>query len=524
MATQASKPPARSLAEWQNEVISRILQVTLSEEKAQRRPEYTLLAALQAELQEEPDMPKPPTIQLAILDRVLVARLSMPPEELAPGTPTILFDYLLACWHRCAEIATGLRQRAKTFTPDVLEERLKVVAQVRELVVSYAGIILQMPDMFPQSGSVDNLGPGMLVPRLIDEDSSLPDEFLADLVKRFESDGLEEILYPLFVGLAAKAREQTILTDYSSPLRVFMRLAEHKTLLGMLHRLPNWNPAGMPARTIELATLLGPFFRLSAFPTDVAELANAYFKNAYSQPTGDFVGRINSLRGVIQNYRYTLVELTNDLVRVNVDSRQATLRYMARVAESNHKRARMHVDPRTVSTDGFMANLLFVLMALCEPFMDVKYSKIDRIDRDYYRHPSSLLNIDEETKINASKEETDAFFGETLPARNEPNFISHCFYLTAAFTHYTLHRCFSVYEKFARTITDMYQRVEQLKERANMASDAELDQITAHKFTLDAALMDPSAIQRQLRFASLMMTWLLRLVDPRHAYPHDAIT
>jgi hypothetical protein len=53
----------------------------------------------------------------------------------------------------------------------------------------------------------------------------------------------------------------------------------------------------------------------------------------------------------------------------------------------------------------------------------------------------------------------------------EPNFISHCFYLTAAFTHYTLHRCFSVYEKFIRSIDDLYQRVEELKNRVGAASD-----------------------------------------------------
>ncbi|KAI8058379.1 ubiquitin elongating factor core-domain-containing protein [Syncephalis plumigaleata] len=539
MTTQATKPPVRSLTDWQNEVISRILQVTLSEEKAKSRPEYTLLTALNAELEEEPDIPKPPSIQLAILDRVLVARLSTPPEELASGTPTVIFDYLLACWHRCVEINAGLRQRAKSFTPDVLEERLQVVASVRELVVSYTGIILQMPDMFPQSGSVDQLGPGMLVPRLMNDDHLLSDEFLSDITKRFESDGLEDIIHPLLVGLAAKAREQTILTDYTTPLRVLMRLIENKTLLGILYKLPNWNPTGIPTRTIEMVTLLGPFMRLSVFPTDVPSVSNAYFKNAYSQPAGDFVGSINSLRGVIQNYRYTLIELANHLVRVSTDSRQATLRYLANVAESNHKRAQMQVDPRIVSTDGFMMNLLSILMALCEPFMDVRYSKIDRIDRDYYRKPGTLLNIEEETKINASKEETDAFYKDALLEQTEPNFISHCFYLTGAFTHYTLHRCFSVYEKFIRSIDDLYRRVEELKNRVGVASDintrnameamltqstTNLDQMVAHKYTLDAALMDPYMLQRQLRFASLMMTWLLRLVDPQHAYPHDSIS
>ncbi|KAI9594512.1 ubiquitin elongating factor core-domain-containing protein [Syncephalis fuscata] len=428
------------------------------------------------------DSVTPITIQLDMFDRVLVARLSTPINELAPGTPTIVFDYLLACWHRCVEIGNGLRQRSKTFTPDVLQERLQVIEKLRQLIVSYAGIILQMPDMFPQTGNMESLGPGMLVPRLINEDDMLSDEFLSDLFKRFESDGLDE-----------------------------------------LHTLSNWNPKGLPARTIEVATLLGPFFRLSIFSTDVPDLGNAYFKHAYSQPGSDFMGSVNSLRGVIQHYRYTLVELTNQLVRVNADSRQDTLRYLANVVEANHKRARMQVDPRTVSSDGFMTNLNFVLIALCEPFMDIKYTKINRIDTDYYRKPGALLNIDEETKINASKEETDAYFDVTLDGSSEPNFISHSFYLTAAYMHYGLRRCFAVYEKIIRSMSDLNQQIEQIKDQSATASDANMDQMAAHKYTLDAALLDPSVLQRQLRYTSLMMTWLVRLVDPQHAYPHESI-
>jgi ubiquitin conjugation factor E4 B len=64
---------------------------------------------------------------------------------------------------------------------------------------------------------------------------------------------------------------------------------------------------------------------------------------------------------------------------VSSASRQDTLRWMADTVRANEKRAGMQVDPNTVATDGFMTNILHVLLALCEPFMDINYTKVSCI-------------------------------------------------------------------------------------------------------------------------------------------------
>lgn len=66
---------------------------------------------------------------------------------------------------------------------------------VKGLLVSYSGLILQMPDMFPQNDTTA-LGPDQLVPKLlagIDNTSGLPAEFVEELANRFASDGLETV-------------------------------------------------------------------------------------------------------------------------------------------------------------------------------------------------------------------------------------------------------------------------------------------------------------------------------------------
>lgn len=73
------------------------------------------------------------------------------------------------------------------------------------------------------------------------------------------------------------------------------------------------------------------------------------------------------------------------------------------------KRDGMQVDPRTVSSDGFMINAFSVLMDFSAPFMDASFSKIDKIDAEYFRK-SARLDIQDVTKINATGEEAKEYY------------------------------------------------------------------------------------------------------------------
>ena len=93
----------------------------------------------------------------------------------------------------------------------------------------------------------------------------------------------------------------------------------------------------------------------------------------------------------------------------------------------------MRVDFKTVSSDGFMVNVTSVLDQLCEPFMDARFGKIDRIDVDYLRR-TPRVDISDETKINADQKTADEFYSQK--ADGTSNFISEIFFLTVAAHHY----------------------------------------------------------------------------------------
>jgi ubiquitin conjugation factor E4 B len=71
-----------------------------------------------------------------------------------------------------------------------------------------------------------------------------------------------------------------------------------------------------------------------------------------------------------------LLDVINHLIRASKNARERVLDWFATALNSNHKRRAMQVDPRTVSSDGFMFNLTTCLDHLCEPFMDASFSKV----------------------------------------------------------------------------------------------------------------------------------------------------
>lgn len=125
--------------------------------------------------------------------------------------------------------------------------------------------------------------------------------------------------------------------------------------------------------------------------------------------------------------------IINNIVRSSPQAREAILSYFAHILQLNVKRAQMQVDPLTVASEGFMHNIAAILLSFCEPFMDVKASKvrclsryvkvmdvdilfmqIDKIDPTYFR-TSRRLDVTEDTKVTADKEQSDRYYNSGEP-------------------------------------------------------------------------------------------------------------
>lgn len=140
-------------------------------------------------------------------------------------------------------------------------------------------------------------------------------------------------------------------------------------------------------------------------------VAKAYFAQPSALSKEAAEASSNALRSSLGSLQGLLFSTFNNIVRSGSTHREAVLALFAHIIKLNMKRDGMQVDPRTVSSDGFMINTFSILMDFSAPFMDPSYSKMDKIDPEFFRK-SARLDIEDVTKINASGEEAKEYYHE----------------------------------------------------------------------------------------------------------------
>ncbi|KZT25406.1 hypothetical protein NEOLEDRAFT_1133784 [Neolentinus lepideus HHB14362 ss-1] len=569
-AKRPAAPLKLDLPAWEHETIRDVLRVTLDRGAADASEhELIWLKPLAEELaSEEPQQKQPRSLDAEILDRLLIARLELDPQSMSddleflpvlaslPAGQTV-FEYLVGCWKRANAARSALTK--KNYPPSETHRALTVLDKVRDLLISYAGLTLQEPEMFPQPPGRD-LGPPELVQPLLSLSSlSAPllssssprstlgpsdiELFLHDLVRRFEPDGeLESVLGPVVQHLLwheCLFRPGGIGGGDSSwrgVLGGLEALVAVKPIAVMITKMEAWNPPNATAPTIETVSLMGPLLRLGVFEREWPQIASSYFSEPEKRTRPDVETSFASLRGTLKSLQSTLFQVFNTIVRASPEARENVLQYFARVVALNRRRAGMQVEPDTVSSDAFMVNLQTILLRFAEPFMDAHYSKIDKIDPQYFAH-SNRIDLKEETRVNATSEEAGKWEEENRGDGTAPNFISDIFYLALAMNHYGYQKTIQSYDDLAKTIDDMRRHLDMLQgdtswqgtpfqaraEAAINTVKTEMSKVHMQQFAYETQLSDPELVFRSIGFTTFVSTWLIRFVDPKKKHPSPTI-
>ncbi|KAI8580706.1 hypothetical protein K450DRAFT_235570 [Umbelopsis ramanniana AG] len=534
--------------DWQNKAISKILNVTLN---AKNMEQAVYLSGLDNELYEElgDSVAKPYNITKDTLDRALVARLSIDPQELNPndaslsafGRKEILlphFEYLLQSWSRAQDIRRNLIARSKNIDAKTLQQRIAVIDSAKDLLVSYAGLVTQMPGMFPQSSETKE-GTELLKEKLlvgIDNGNGLPSEYVDAMIARFDGDGLEGIFGPPLLSISRDLTNMTILDEFLAPMRVLAQVTLYKPIASMLPLLDEFDPENAVANNIEVVSLLGPFFRLSGFPDVAPKVAESYFKNPETRTGADIESTVNTVRSTVHSIRISVHQIMNNMVRASPETRQQLINYLQHIIQLNLKRAQMRVDKTQVSSDGLLSNITQGLLNLCDPFLDFRASKIDKVEIDHI-FGSDWLNLKEETLLNAAKPESDEFYDKKLSEKKGSNFITQVFTLTLAYLHYGPIKSFSDYQEQVKACADFKQELEdyernQMNDPVNapMANiilqrgKNKLTSMESNKLAMEAMVLDKDFLSHTMRFYNFVMSWMVRLVDPKGKHPWETVS
>ena len=504
---------------WEHRTLSSIFRLTLESGKRQDHAGHKLqyVEGVRQELEEQN---APVRLNVAVLDQAILEAASK------PGRTTPL-EYLLACWKRVSKHFRALRGKGD-------EPRLEVVREARRLCMSYCIFAVTLPDMFGlEAPAVHPLvGPLLASP---DDERGLDHDFLTEIVARFPTDeSAQEAMVGAVEGLSTQLSKMTMNDDYKPYVLALRTLVRYPAIINAMTDSPRFLPSAATAANFENVTLLGPFFAISPLHSDVAT-------NCFSSPKTKDKSAVmtaqNALRMSLRAHQSDLLDIVNHIIKTNKEAREKMLDWFAASVNLNHKRRAMQVDPKAVASNGFMVNVTVCLDQLCEPFMDATFSKIDRIDVDYLRR-NPRVNIKDETKLNADQNTSDEFYANT--AEGQSNFISEVFFLALAAHHYGTEAVHTLLSQMERDLKYLEKQVAQIEaDREKFASNPmqlrmvdqalqkykdQIDKGLSLKFCTQGVLLDDLNQARSMQFMRYAIVWLLRLVDPEHAFPKKPIT
>ncbi|KAJ1950049.1 Ubiquitin conjugation factor E4, partial [Linderina macrospora] len=556
----ATPKPEKTFEEWQDDAFSNILQVTLATGNPKRAARYYLKDV--AEEMGAENIPLLITLESSF-ERVLMARLAETAQ--IPGSPGT-FEYMLSSWRSVSNVIGNLAgARGKALDPAVRDARVHALRGAQKLLVSYMGLSLQFPDMVvPAIGKPGQkvLVDGLLADPDTESQTALPRGLLDQIVQRFATDGLAEVLAPVFaeLGLRTIVRKNRTLLEpgFRKILAVLEELLSYTDICTAIPQMPTFDPEECSGRRMQTGTALGPFLSLSAFPTSDPEIISNYYLDAPDRNRGERDALHNGIRSTVQYVQGALFDVFYKLVaRSGVPARTATIQYTLRILATNALRSGIQVDRDKVIDNGFSDNLASVWLRLSEPFTrDPQLKKLDRVDADWISlratrssetTPAGLDDPQnhigtywrELTRLHADQSAADAYLQrrqqdtEDLSDKAMPGFIADCFFATADALHLGPISIISQYKDVLsklKRFQDDVERIEHMPEllppeqRASLPLamqrwKEQLKNMKREKIAMDGQVFDPRRLSNMVVFYRFAMAFLLRQVDASGQYP-----
>ena len=432
--------------------------------------------------------------------------------------------YLLDCYTR---VATEERNHPKKSSTPPLSD---VLAVLRAQCVQYSTLVLQGLVGIPQSSATHHLSMIPLLYPVLSQ--SLPRGYLHELVARTHTNpGLfNKIFTPLLQGLYLSMQQGSLVGNThrrpidaleelieircgpSSNIRPICRLITHQ-----IQFLPDIMTSAA-GRELTVTSFLGPFLSVSVFAEDQPNVAEKFFSG------NPFVDKSMNLtlQQELESTRTSLHKMLHAIL-ANSNCRDSMLTYLATLLRHNEKRAQIQTEEFSLAGDGFMLNLLSVLQML-----SVKI-KLDTIDPVYPFHPSSFVDIKNDTRLKLTSHEVAEWLKHLERTHKwvETKFPTQCWFLTLHCHHIALLPALQKYQRKLKTLRDVQKMLDDLQATEPQWKDTpfagrnkelikrckeQLKQLGKSKSCTDAGLIDPVLLRRCLHFYISVAEVLLSLL------------
>ncbi|CAR28511.1 hypothetical protein ZYGR_0S01440 [Zygosaccharomyces rouxii] len=433
------------------------------------------------------------------------------------------FAYLNSCFQRC--------QQQKRLNKNGSPSLGAVFQEIDRLVVGYGLVTLQVECFSPN-------GDFMSYVKQIVSDVDRYIDFLSQLIQRSIVEGtvmeLLEGFFPTLLRFMSQELQYFDLNDssiYNAVLTLFEMFVTFKPIAAVFTQVTGFfGDYDCKPNDFEKTTILGPILTLSPLNPNVA-LRN------YGENLERTQQQKNIIHESLQTEHKVVVErlffILDKLVRGSSTSREDIMGYFSRIVNKNHLRRGEHANQNTLASNAFMTNITLILIKFSEPFLDVSFKRIDKIDVNYFNNLNLFIDLSSETRVNSDFKEADEFYDKNKKDEDcKPNFISDCFFLTMTYLHYGIGGTLLYDEKITPQVKRLKQEIDRIK-KVSQSQDMFATFASVQLKQMEKSLKITQSIKDALqgffshRYLQLEVfdficgasVFLMRAIDPEHLFP-----
>lgn len=457
------------------------------------------------------------------VDAVLLFQLTENPDLSHP------FGYLNGCFLRCQQQKRLLKGQSSIGSFQTLFD------EIDRLVIGYGLVAFQIENFCIKgnfTAYIEQIIKG------VDNFTA----FLSQLIQRATLEGtLLDFLETFFSSLLQYLTKTLPFFDlndsatYNAVITIFEMFVSNKSVAAIFtqvsHFFANFD---CKANEFEKTTILGPLLTLSPLNPNVA-LRN------YGENLERTQQQKNIIHESLQAEHKMVIErlffIVDKILRGSLESRTNLMTYFAQIVNKNHLRRGDHANQSKLASNAFMSNISLLLIKFSQPFLDISYKKLDKIDVNYFNNLNLLIDLSEETRVNSDFREADEFHDKNRKDDDcKPNFISDCFFLTLTYLHYGLGGTLLYDERLAPQIKRLRQdidRIRNLSQSQDMFASFAAMQLRQMEKSLKATQGIRDALQGFFSHKNLQLevfdficgasTFLIRVVDPKHQFPAEPV-
>lgn len=434
------------------------------------------------------------------------------------GTPssTLPIVYLHDVYKKSFQLKRILPKKDQLY-----EQKVAIVSTIVNFCASYGLICFQIPEM------VLNNDIEKSIDTFIDRSDMSP--FLVDIInKSIELDYLLDLMSLLLPTISAKLHGLNLQRpEYSKYLSIWENLVSVKPVAAIFSQVDGFAPPD-PSKGLDFEhkTLLGSFLRLSPLAGEVAAFyfaggskSDALLELSPAQLLPLFSSAQNEMKVVFDRIWFIM----DKLIRGSPQTRQDIMKWFADLVNVSHLRTGSHAKANKLPSDGFMFNISYLLIRLSMPFLDYPmFSKLDKIDPDYFGPKNKLLSVKEDARMYASSSEADEYYSDAM--ETETNFISDCFFLALTYMEYGIGGMITQHGRLKNELkrsTEMLARMQR-----DPAARGMLPRITefvntsrCRVYAIDAVSLDQNVNLEIFDFVIGASQFMARTIDPQHKHP-----